>query len=113
MASAPPLRLVAALVAALLVATDSCRPLQVSAQASPSPNQPLAIGGEAALVPSACKLVVPLSQSVLQPLQIRPDQVPLKNRLGCLSPADALYGPDGCPIRLCGPSQGAFPLPPP
>ncbi|MEB3261095.1 MAG: hypothetical protein VKP63_10770 [Cyanobacteriota bacterium] len=76
----------------------------------PSPNQPLAIDGEAALVPAACKLVVPTAQSVLQPLKIRPDQVPLKNRLGCLSPADALYGPDGCPLKLCGPNKGAFSL---
>ncbi|MBM5818174.1 MAG: hypothetical protein FJ083_16875, partial [Cyanobacteria bacterium K_Offshore_surface_m2_239] len=29
------------------------------AQESPSPNQPLAIDGEAALVPAPCKLVVP------------------------------------------------------
>ena len=67
----------------------------------------------AALVPSPCRLVVPPGQSVLQPLKIRPDQVPLKNRLGCLSPADALYGPDGCPLRLCGPTKGVFPLTPP
>lgn len=80
------------------------------AQESPSPNQPLAIDGEAALVPAPCKLVVPPGQSVLQPLKIRPDQVPLKNRLGCLSPADALYGPDGCPLKLCGPRKGAFSL---
>ncbi len=82
----------------------------VLAQESSSPNQPLAIDGEAALVPSPCKLVVPPGQSVLQPLKIRPEQVPLKNRLGCLSPADALYGPDGCPLKLCGPNKGAFSL---
>ena len=81
-----------------------------AAQGSSSPNQPLAIDGPAALTPSACKLVVPQSEAVLQPMKIRPDQVPLKNRLGCLSPADAVYGPDGCPIRLCGPTKGAFPL---
>ena len=82
-----------------------------AAQGSPSPNQqPLAIDGPAALTPSACKLVVPQSEAVLQPMRIRRDQVPLKNRLGCLSPADAVYGPDGCPIRLCGPTKGAFSL---
>lgn len=84
-----------------------------AAQVSPAANQPLAIDGAAALVPSPCRLVVPPGLSVLQPLKIRPDQVPLKNRLGCLSPADALYGPDGCPLRLCGPTKGVFPLTPP
>jgi hypothetical protein len=84
-----------------------------AAQVSPSANQPLAIDGAAALVTSPCRLVVPPGQSVLQPLKIRPDQVPLKNRLGCLSPADAVYGPDGCPVRLCGPTKGVFPLTPP
>ncbi|MEB3323926.1 MAG: hypothetical protein VKM17_01155 [Cyanobacteriota bacterium] len=83
------------------------------AQALSSPNQPLAIDGPAPLVPSPCKLVVPPDQAVFQPMKIRPEQVPLKNRLGCLSPADALYGPDGCPVRLCGKGEGAFQLPPP
>ena len=80
------------------------------AQESPSPNQPVAIDGPAALVPSPCKLVVPKSEAVVQPMKIRPADVPLKNRLGCLSPADAVYGPDGCPVRLCGPTKGVFPL---
>ena len=80
------------------------------AQESPSPNQPLAIDGPAALVPSPCKLVVPQGEAVVQPMKIRPADVPLKNRLGCLSPADAVYGPDGCPVRLCGPTKGVFPL---
>jgi hypothetical protein len=101
------------LAAALAVAQVSTSPPEAAAQESPLPNQPLAIDGEAALVPSPCRLVVPPGQSVLQPLKIRPDQVPLKNRLGCLSPADALYGHDGCPVRLCGSTKGVFPLPPP
>ncbi len=101
--------LAAALAAVLVVPS----PPDAAAQESPSPNQPLAIDGEAALVPSPCRLVVPPGQSVLQPLKIRPEQVPLKNRLGCLSPADAIYGPDGCPVRLCGPTKGVFPLTPP
>jgi hypothetical protein len=100
----------AATLAAVLVVSS---PPDAAAQESPSPNQPLAIDGEAALVPSPCRLVVPPGQSVLQPLKIRPEQVPLKNRLGCLSPADAIYGPDGCPVRLCGPTKGVFPLTPP
>jgi hypothetical protein len=101
------------LAAILAVSRIATSPPEAAAQESPSPNQPLAIDGAAALVPSPCKLVVPPGQSVLQPLKIRPDQVPLKNRLGCLSPADALYGPDGCPVRLCGSTKGVFPLPPP
>ncbi len=79
----------------------------------PSPNQPLAIDGPGVLVPSPCRLVVPAGQAVLQPMKIRPEQVPLKNRLGCLSPADAVHGPNGCPVRLCGAGQGALPLTPP
>jgi len=88
-------------------------PLAASAQDLSSPNQPLAISAPDALVPSPCKLVVPADQAVLQPMKIRPEQVNLKNRLGCLSPADALYGPDGCPVRLCGKNDGVFQLPPP
>ncbi|MFN9644741.1 MAG: hypothetical protein ACK6BG_06400 [Cyanobacteriota bacterium] len=102
-----------ALAVALAVAPVSTGWPEAAAREALTPDQPLAIDGEAALVPSPCRLVVPPGQSVLQPLKIRPEQVPLKNRLGCLSPADALYGPDGCPVRLCGPTQGVFPLTPP
>jgi hypothetical protein len=94
----------------LVVAAGS---LEGWAQEPSSANQPLAIDGPAALVPSPCRLVVPQSDAVLQPMKIRPEQVPLKNRLGCLSPADAVYGSDGCPVRLCGKGEGAFQLPPP
>lgn len=96
---------------ALVVQVVAAGPLQGWAQEVSSPNQPLAINGPAALVPSPCRLVVPKSEAVLQPMKIQPQQVPLKNRLGCLSPADAVYGPDGCPIRLCGKGEGAFQLP--
>jgi hypothetical protein len=95
---------------ALLIGSGS---LCAFAQEAPFANQPLAIDGSRALVPSPCKLVVPESEAVLQPMKIRPEQVPLKNRLGCLSPADAIYGADGCPVSLCGKGQGAFQLPPP
>jgi hypothetical protein len=47
-------------------------------------------------------LIVPVKDYALQPLHIAPAQVPLKNSFGCLSAADAVYGPDGCPKRLCG-----------
>jgi hypothetical protein len=78
---------------------------------TPSPNQPEALSGP--IDPSkACPLIVPRDQAALQPLHIQPRQVPLKNRLGCLSPADAIYGADGCPRRLCG-NAGALTLPPP
>jgi hypothetical protein len=46
--------------------------------------------------------VVPPREQVLQPLRIAPGQVAAKNAMGCLSAADAIYGPDGCPTRLCG-----------
>lgn len=100
-----------AALAALVGWAVGAEGLAASAQEAPSPNQPLAIDGPAALVPSPCRLLVPQSQSVLQPMKIRPEQVPLKNRLGCLSPADAIYGADGCPVKLCGKGEGAFQLP--
>jgi hypothetical protein len=76
---------------------------------APSPNQPLAIDG---LPPPPCPLLVPATQSALQPLRIQPSQVAGKNAMGCLSPADAaVYGPDGCPVKLCHPPQGTVPLP--
>lgn len=60
-----------------------------------------------------CPLVVPATQSELQPLRIRPSQVAAKNARGCLSAADAVYGPDGCPLRLCGKGSGLIQLPEP
>lgn len=54
----------------------------------------------------ACPLLVPLQNAVLQPLRIKPAQVPRKNAGGCLSAADALYSADGCPRQLC-PKRGA------
>lgn len=66
----------------------------------------------AQLSPPACRLLVPRNETVLQPLRIQPAQVARKNRLGCLSAADALYGPDGCPSQLCGQQRGyRLPLP--
>ena len=109
MARALPILL--ALVAPMVV-VGGAGPRDASAQELSSPNQPLAISGPEALVPAPCKLVVSADPAVLQPMKILPEQVPLKNRLGCLSPADAVYGPDGCPVRLCGKNQGAFQLPP-
>ncbi|KAF0652493.1 hypothetical protein L107_12531 [Cyanobium sp. Copco_Reservoir_LC18] len=71
-----------------------------------TPNQPLAIEARPGLSPPPCRLVVPRSEAVLQPLRIHPSQVAQKNGMGCLSAADALYGPDGCPTQLCGQQRG-------
>ena len=57
--------------------------------------------------------IVPKQEAALQPLRIWPDQVKGKNAMGCLSPADAsLYGPDGCPLKLCTIPEGTMTLPP-
>ena len=61
----------------------------------------------------SCPLVVPPSQTLFQPRRIQADQVKAKNAMGCLSPADAVYGADGCPLRLCGPDAGVIQLPEP
>ena len=77
-------------------------------KASPNPNQPYAIDKEG-LLPPPCPLIVSPELPALQPIRILPSQVAAKNRMGCLSAADAIYGPDGCPLRLCPASSGAFP----
>lgn len=53
-----------------------------------------------------CPLLVPLDAPYLQPKRLLPSEVPLKNAAGCLSPADAVYGPDGCPTKLCPNPKG-------
>jgi hypothetical protein len=73
-----------------------------------SPNQPFAIEAPG-LLPPPCPLIVPPDLPALQPVRIQPSQVAAKNRMGCLSAADAIYGPDGCPLKLCAPASGAFP----
>ena len=59
----------------------------------------------------SCPLVVPASQKLFQPRSIQPNQVQAKNAMGCLSPADAVYGADGCPLRICGAEAGVIQLP--
>lgn len=61
----------------------------------------------------SCPLVVPPSQKLFQPRRIQPNQVQAKNAMGCLSPADAVYGADGCPLRMCGTKAGVIQLPEP
>jgi len=70
----------------------------------PAPT-PKAIAAPRPQIPP-CPLIVPAKDFALQPLHIPPSQVRFKNSLGCLSAADAIYGPDGCPRRLCGTDRG-------
>ncbi len=93
------------LSAGMPLAVMAAAPAPTLAQAL-TPNQPLAIEARPGLSPPPCQLVVPRNEAVLQPLRIHPSQVPQKNGMGCLSAADALYGPDGCPSRLCGKQHG-------
>jgi hypothetical protein len=79
-----------------------------SAQGS-SPNQPQAIPAPPALNLLPCPRLGPAS--TIQPLRIQPRQVAAKNRMGCLSAEDAVYGPDGCPIRFCGTRTPRLALP--
>ena len=72
---------------------------------------PAAIYGQQILNSRSCPLVVKPGDEDLQPLWIQPSQVKAKNRMGCLSGSDAIYGPDGCPTKLCGANQGVIPLP--
>jgi hypothetical protein len=60
---------------------------------------------------NSCPLLVKPEDAALQPLPIAPAQVAAKNQLGCLSAADAIYGADGCPSKLCGAGKGVIPLP--
>lgn len=63
------------------------------------------------LQPPCPRIASPAGQSYLQPARLPASQVAAKNKLGCLSPADAIYGPDGCPLRYCGASSGTFQIP--
>jgi hypothetical protein len=53
------------------------------------------------LAQATCPLLVPRQESFLQPKRLQPAEVNRKNAAGCLSPADAVYGPNGCPRKLC------------
>ena len=74
---------------------------------------PAAIGPNAlrGIGAQRCPLVVNPTLTALKPLRIAPSEVAQKNRMGCLSPADAIYSADGCPSRLCGQTSGVLPLP--
>jgi hypothetical protein len=75
------------------------------------------IGGSSALAadtlpyePPCPRLASPGSSNatLMQPLRLKPQEVKAKNAMGCLSPSDAIYGADGCPLRFCGPNSGTF-----
>jgi hypothetical protein len=74
-------------------------------------STPAAIHGIQILNSRYCPLVVKPSDAAVQPLWIPPSQVKAKNSLGCLSGADAIYGADGCPTKLCGAGTGVIPMP--
>jgi hypothetical protein len=98
---------VAVLAASLLGAALLAAP-PATAQSS-SPNQPEAIPRHRGLfLPPCPRIGAPGS---IQPLRIHPRQVAAKNRMGCLSAEDAVYGPDGCPIRFCGTRTPRLSLP--
>jgi hypothetical protein len=67
--------------------------------------------GQPILSANSCPAIVDVGAGDIQPMRLSPSEVAAKNKLGCLSPNDAIYGPDGCPTRLCGETQGAVPLP--
>jgi hypothetical protein len=80
----------------------------VAAQ-GPSPNQPQAIPAPPGLNLPPCPRLGP--SGTIQTLRIQPRQVAAKNRMGCLSAEDAVYGPDGCPTRFCGTQTPRLALP--
>jgi len=99
-------RLTRALLAVTVLLGAAAAP--ASAQ-GPSPNQPQAIPSPPALNLPPCRRLGP--PGTIQPLRIQPRQVAAKNRMGCLSAEDAVYGPDGCPIRFCGTTTPRLALP--
>ena len=56
--------------------------------------------------PRTCPALLPGDESFLEPIPLSPREVPAKNAKGCLSPGDAIYGPDGCPKKLCPQPKG-------
>ncbi|MBM5801979.1 MAG: hypothetical protein FJ077_14395 [Cyanobacteria bacterium K_DeepCast_35m_m2_023] len=63
------------------------------------------------LEPSCPRIASPEGESYIQPMRLKRSQVPAKKKLGCLSPADAVYGADGCPLRFCGAGSAQFSMP--
>ncbi|WP_254933424.1 hypothetical protein [Cyanobium sp. WAJ14-Wanaka] len=82
--------------------------LLLATMALPATMVPPALAQER--MAGSCPLVVTPQNSLLQPKRINPAQVKAKNAGGCLSPADAIYGTNGCPQKLCGANAGVIPL---
>lgn len=61
--------------------------------------------------PGGCPWIVPWGLEFVQPTRIPSDRVEAKNAGGCLSQNDAIYSPDGCPLRFCN-YREVGPLPP-
>ena len=80
---------------------------QILAQGQPGTGQPGAAqleglyGDDLPRQGNRCRLLVPSDMPFLQPKRLKPGEVKAKNASGCLSPADAIYGADGCPLKLC------------
>ena len=61
------------------------------------------------VTPRGCPWLVSKTSYLYQPTKIAPQQVTEKNARGCLSEMDAIYGPDGCPLRFCHRNEIATP----
>ena len=61
------------------------------------------------VTPRGCPWLVSKTSYLYQPTKILPVRVAEKNARGCLSKMDAIYGPDGCPLRFCHRSEIATP----
>ena len=97
-----------AAIGAVVPSAISPRP---SLAQAPSPNQPEAIPERRGLALPPCPRIG--EPGAIQPLRIQPRQVGAKNARGCLSAEDAVYGPDGCPVRFCGTRTPRLQLPAP
>ena len=94
----------ALLLAGLLGAPAAAAPAlgQILAQGQPGAAQVQGLyGDDLPRQGSRCPLLVPSEMPFLQPKRLKPGEVKAKNASGCLSPADAIYGSDGCPLKLC------------
>ncbi|MEI6828274.1 MAG: hypothetical protein WCK64_00310 [Synechococcaceae cyanobacterium ELA445] len=75
--------------------------LLLAAMAAPTLAQGQSQGLQPLRYARGCRMLVPADAPYLQPKRLKPEEVQAKNAGGCLSQADAVYGPDGCPIKLC------------
>lgn len=104
-------KLIMASVHRRLLVARSCWPKVVLAAATLAVGSPALANDTLPYQPPCPVLASPANEASLQPMRIAPQQVKAKNAMGCLSPTDAIYGPDGCPLRFCGSKAGVFKLP--